>query len=108
MKLPDFLTMDNGGFIHVSGHRVGLNHLIRAYDEGMSAEEIAMEFPSIPLAIIHKVIAFRLENDADVRKYLDEQDAIIAEYERTFNQGPTLGQLRKKVQKHRVPRANAG
>ena len=27
MNLPDFLTLDTDGYIHVSGHRIGLQEL---------------------------------------------------------------------------------
>jgi hypothetical protein len=34
MTLPEFLTSDDGGYIHATGHRVGLHHVIRLYNEG--------------------------------------------------------------------------
>jgi len=43
MQLPEFLSIDDGGFIHVTGRRVGLHHVLRVYDEGLSPEEIAAE-----------------------------------------------------------------
>ena len=40
MTLPEFLTVDDGGFIHVTGRRIGLHHVLRPYGEGLSPEEM--------------------------------------------------------------------
>jgi len=66
MALPDFLETDDGGFVHMAGHRIGLHHLVRMYTEGSSPEMIAAYYPSLPLPLIHRVIAFYLENQRDV------------------------------------------
>ena len=29
MTLPEFLEMDEGGFINLTGHRIGLHHVVR-------------------------------------------------------------------------------
>ena len=44
MTLPDSLTQDPDGFIHVTGHRIGLQHLVHYYNEGYSAEMLACEY----------------------------------------------------------------
>jgi hypothetical protein len=60
MNLPSFLEQDSDGFVHVAGHRIGLQHLVHYYNEGFSPETLACEYPSLSLAEIHKVIAFYL------------------------------------------------
>jgi uncharacterized protein (DUF433 family) len=79
MNLPDFLTRDAAGEIRLSGHRIGLFHVVHYYNEGYSAEMLVCQYPTLPLALIHKVIAFYLENKADV-------DAYVAEYQNTLDQ----------------------
>src|SRR5438105_3111364 len=69
MILPDFLVQDADGYIHLAGHRVGLQDLTYYYNEGCSAEELCEVFPTLPLAMIHKVIAFYLEHAAEVGQY---------------------------------------
>ena len=56
MTLPDSLTQDPDGFIHVTGHRIGLQHLVHYYNEGYSAEMLACEYPTLSLATIHKIL----------------------------------------------------
>jgi uncharacterized protein (DUF433 family) len=79
MNLPDFLTRDATGEICLSGHRIGLFHVVHYYNEGYSAEMLVCQYPTLPLALIHKVIAFYLENKAEV-------DVYVAEYQSSLDQ----------------------
>ena len=65
MTLPEFLTQDKDGYIHLTGHRIGLVDLVHFYQHGDSAEMLAARFPTVPLPIHHKVIAFYLENQSE-------------------------------------------
>ena len=40
MQLPDFLTLHEYGNIRITGHRIGLFHVVEGFREGMSAQEI--------------------------------------------------------------------
>lgn len=62
MELPGFLSKDDGGFIAIAGHRIGLHHVIQLYQEGNSPEAIAVHYPSLSLSSIHKSIAFYLDH----------------------------------------------
>ena len=53
--LPDFPVADAGGFIRISGHRIGYHHVVALFNEGYSAESLWEEFPTLPLATIYKV-----------------------------------------------------
>ena len=61
MLLPDFLT-EQDGEIRLAGSRIGLAHVMRAYQRGDAAEMIALRFPTIVLATVHKIIGYYLEN----------------------------------------------
>ena len=50
-KLTSFLEQDTDGFIYVTGHRIGRQHLIHYYNEGFSPEMLACEYPSLSLAV---------------------------------------------------------
>src|SRR5947209_3870323 len=78
MNLPDFLTNAGGGEIRLTGHRIGLFHLVRRYNEGYSPEMLVCQYPSLPLALVHKVIAFYLENRAPVDAYVAGVQAEIS------------------------------
>jgi uncharacterized protein (DUF433 family) len=69
MTLPDFLTQHPGGEIRLTGHRIGLFHVVHFYNEGYSPEMLLGQYPSLSLALIHKVIAYYLENRAEVDAY---------------------------------------
>ena len=70
MGLPEFLN-EADGEIRLTGSRIGLYNILRIYNEGFSPAQIAEEFPSLALDHIAKVIAFYLENRADVDNYLE-------------------------------------
>lgn len=99
MELPEFLCMADGE-IRLTGHRIGLYHVVYCYDEGYSVEKIVAHFPTLSLAHVHKVIAFYLENEEEVSAYVSnyraELDKQEAESRRT-NPVPTLKQLRERL-----------
>jgi uncharacterized protein (DUF433 family) len=101
VELPNFLTRDADGFIHLTGHRIGLASLIHYYNEGLSAEMLACEYPSVSLSLVHKVIAFYLENKAGVDEYITRcEDEIERQRSRTAK-GPSASELRKRMESMR-------
>ena len=56
-----------GGEIRLVGHRVGLFHLVRRYREGYSPEMLVCQYPTLPLALVHKVIALQFLLDEHLR-----------------------------------------
>lgn len=110
MELPDFLTIDDGGFIHVTGRRVGLHHILRAYNEGLSPEEIALEYPSLQLSTVYKVIAYYLEHLDDVEKYVAQHDLAVARHMAQSRPAPSVEELRARLATRQpppgIPRAN--
>jgi uncharacterized protein (DUF433 family) len=70
MTLADFLTHDSSGEIRLTGHRIGLYHFVHYYNDGYSAEMLVGQFPDLTLPLIHKLIAFYLENRDEVDSYI--------------------------------------
>jgi uncharacterized protein (DUF433 family) len=70
LQLPEFLTQSPDGEIHPTGHRIGLYHLVQHYNDGDSAEMLAARYPTLPLALVHRVLAFYLDNQSDVDAYV--------------------------------------
>ena len=91
MHLPPFLTQDADGEIHLTGHRIGLYTVVREHQEGRSAEQIAGEYPTLPLALVYKVLAFYLETQPEVNAYVE---AYQAELERLEAVAPGPGVLK--------------
>ncbi len=97
MNLPEFLSQDSKGFIHVAGHRIGLQHLVFYYNEGYSAELLAAEYPTLSLAVIHKIIAFYLEHRPAVNQYIAGCDAEIQQQREAAHRGPSVAELRDRL-----------
>ena len=96
MKLPDFLEEEDGGFIRLTGHRIGLHHVARLYNDGHSAEAIAAHYPTLALSHIHKVIAFYLENETEVNAYLAAQARETDRQMAASPAAPTVVELRQR------------
>jgi uncharacterized protein (DUF433 family) len=75
MNLPDFLTRGSQGEIRLAGHRIELNHVVQSYNDGLTAEMLHHEYPTLPLALIYKVLAFYWENKVEVDSYAAEVEA---------------------------------
>ena len=97
--LPDFLSADAYGFVHIAGHRIGLQSVARCYNNGYSPEMMAAQYPTLSLATIHKVIAFYLENRSEVDRYAAECDADMEALAAAPRHGPTVEELRARLAK---------
>ncbi len=97
MTLPDFLIQDADGYIHVAGHRIGLQDVVYYYKEGYSPEALLEAFPTLPLALIHKVIAFYLEQTASVDAYVTTCEREVDRQRAVATQGPDVAELRRRL-----------
>ena len=70
--LPDSPYLDRVGpdALRIKGTRVGLEHLIGTYQEGFTADELAMQYRTVTLEQVHGVLAYYLANKAAVDEYL--------------------------------------
>jgi uncharacterized protein (DUF433 family) len=97
MQLPDFLTRQPSGSVRLAGHRIGLEHVVQFYNQGYTAEMIFGQFSSLPLATIHKVIAFYLENQADVDAYVARCGAEVERQRSATPASPDIAELRRRA-----------
>lgn len=97
MNIPDFLTSTDRGDIRLAGHRIGLEDVVFYYQQGYSAEMLSETFPTLTLALIHKTIAFYLENQPAIEAYLTSQDAATKRLRATLPQGPSVAELRQRL-----------
>ena len=67
------LTPDADGAVRVGGTRVTLDTLVEAFHEGLTAEEMAQQYPSVALADIYAVIGYYLRRRTEVEAYLEER-----------------------------------
>jgi uncharacterized protein (DUF433 family) len=101
MILADFLSQDKYGYIHLTGHRIGLMHVVDLYNQGYSPEMLLDHFPTLSLALIHKTIGFYLENQAEVDAYIAECRAEIDRQASAPQSGPDRAELRRRMEARR-------
>ena len=102
MQLPGFLT-ETKGEVFLADHRVGLFHIVKRYQDGFSPEMIVCQYPTLPLALIHKVIAFYLENRQEVDAYVQQCDASLEELRQNGRGGIDFAALRARLAASRSP-----
>ena len=101
MNLPDFLSQDKYGFIHLTGHRIGLRHVVDLYNDDYSPEMILDHLPTLTLAIIYHVLAFYLENRAEVDAYIARCREEIDRQASAPQPGPDFAELRRRMETKR-------
>ena len=105
-NIPPFLTRHEKGEIRLFGHRIDLFDLVPLYNEGHSAEMLLEFFPTLNLSLIHKTIAFYLENKNEVDIYLAKCEAESERHQATAPKAPTIEELQARRQaKVAVPTA---
>jgi uncharacterized protein (DUF433 family) len=101
MNLPDFLAQDRYGYIHLAGHRIGLRHVVELYNDGYTPERLHDHFPTLPLALVHKVIAFYLENRAEADAYLRQSREALDRQAAALQPGPDAAELERRMEARR-------
>ncbi len=67
-----YLTPTETGALRISGTRVGLEHLIQTYREGFTADELAIQYPTVTLEQVHGVLAYYLSHRTAVDEYIQQ------------------------------------
>lgn len=68
------LVKDAAGVYRVGGTRVTLDLVVRAFDEGATAEEIVQRYPSLGLSDVYQVIGYYLKNRPELAEYLETRE----------------------------------
>lgn len=103
MTFPDFITQDPNGFVHLTGHRIGLQDIVYCYGEGYSPEMLLAEFPTLNLSLIHKVLGFYLESQGEIDAYVARCDAEVDQQWAMTIAGPSHAELRRRLQSMTAP-----
>ncbi|SRR5579883_305644 len=70
-----YVEMRNGGY-YVRGHRVSLDSIVIYWQRGETPEELQKSFPTLELAEVYGAIAYYLGHQAEIDKYLLENEAL--------------------------------
>ena len=68
------IQTNSDGVIRVSNTRVTLDTIVSAFNGGATAEEIAQQYPTVPLADVYYVIGYYLHNRNEVDAYLVKRE----------------------------------
>ena len=69
----EYIEQRHGGY-YVAGTRISLDSVVYSFNEGQSPEAIQEDFPSLKRAQIYGAIAFYLDHQAEIGKYLEETE----------------------------------
>jgi uncharacterized protein (DUF433 family) len=67
---------DAHGVGRVAGTRVTLETVVDAFETGATAEEIAQQYPTVPLVDVYSVITYYLRHKTDVDAYRAKREAL--------------------------------
>jgi len=70
MELEDYFEFKNEEDIRIKGTRIGIEIVLTEYLNGRTAEEIALDFPTLSLEQVHASITYYLHNRATLDRYL--------------------------------------
>jgi uncharacterized protein (DUF433 family) len=83
------LEADADGVLRIGKTRVTLDTVIASFDDGATAEEIAQQYPSVPLGDVYSVVGYYLRHTAEVNAYLKrrqaQQEAVRQQNEARFD-----------------------
>jgi len=92
------LQQDSSGALRVGQSRVLLELVIRAFQDGATAEAIIQRYPTITLADAYAVIAYYLRYRETIETYLEERERHAREVQKRIeNRQGDLGELRHRL-----------
>ena len=90
--------------IRIAGTRVGIETVLRDYQEGASPEEIVLRYPTLSLEQVYATITYYMANREKVEAYLErvrqQQDEAWQEQQRKPNE--FVRALRERLERHRT------
>lgn len=82
--------------IRLKGHRIDIAHVIRLFNEGMSAERIRQQFPTLSLEQVYATITYYLQHKQEVDDYITRGENIADAFYQEWlaNPSPLIQRLR--------------
>ena len=94
IEIAQYLDIQAPDDIRIKGRRIGLEHIIYAYNEGYSPEQIANQFSGLDLKVIYTIIAYYLHYRAEVDAYIAPLDAATETARREWKKQRSPASLR--------------
>ncbi|MBI3945869.1 MAG: DUF433 domain-containing protein [Armatimonadetes bacterium] len=96
------LRTDDHGIVRVGATRVPLENLVYSFREGLTAEEIALNYSSVALADVYAALTYYLRHQAEVDAYLLAREAQDAQIRREWEARFPQDALRERVRARRA------
>jgi uncharacterized protein (DUF433 family) len=100
------LRWDEAGGIRIGQSRVTLDSLLAAYHSGFTPEEIAFQYPVLPLEAIYAAIAYYLIHHQEIDNYLNQRRQNAQNQRNEFVQQYNLADLRQRLRDRQQHREN--
>jgi hypothetical protein len=71
--------------------------VVQLYSDGYTPEMLHDHFPTLSLALVHKIIAFYLENRAELDNYIRHAQEALERLAEEPQPGPDAGELRRRM-----------
>lgn len=89
LQVAPLLDMAAPDDVRIRGHRIGLEHLVFAFNRGETAEEIVQRFPGIDLRTVYTLIAYYLTYRDEIDSYITDLEQSSAESRQAWEQSRT-------------------
>src|SRR5947208_16484370 len=94
--------------IWIANTRVSLESVVHHYEQGATAEEIALRFPALRLADVHSCLAYYLNHQEKIQEYMTRQQQRADELRERIAADPAqqrgLAQMRERIQNRAATR----
>jgi len=103
MELESYFEFIAEDTIRIAGTRVGIETVVRDYQEGAGPEEIVLRYPTLSLEQVHATITYYLANREKVEAYLNRirQQQEEAWQEQQRQPSAFVRSLRERVEQQR-------
>jgi uncharacterized protein (DUF433 family) len=98
------LKSDEMGVIRVGNSRVLLEIVVRAFQDGASAESIAQRYSTLSLSDVYSTIGYYLRHQDTVEAYLNQREKLAESVQkRLSNIQPDLSLIRSRLLAKKQP-----
>lgn len=95
-RYPHPLREDASGVIRVGDTRVTLQSVLSLFEQGATAEEIALRFDTLPLRDVYATLSFYMAHREEVAEYLNLQGQLSEEARQRAAARTPLAELRQR------------
>ena len=95
------LHQDAHGVIRVGRTRVTLQSIVTLFEQGATAEEIALRFDALDLHDTYATLSYYLGHRQQVKEYLERQGQASLEARRAAGQRLPAAQIRDRLDRYR-------